>query len=257
MRMRTVRRSGLIGLLAATSMIIGGLPASADAGDGSAYGLSVSVTLLGGDPIAIGPLPVANADGPTDVSLISASVPGVLTVGVLNASASRDDITGEVDSRASTADLTFGAPPVNGISITLLEATCVATQSGVTGNTRLVGAELGALGDVDASPPPNTVIEVPGLLPGTTIVSITFNEQINNPDGSLTVNAVHIRLLDGVLGSIGSGDIIISQARCGPAAPPVPMASGAGLWLSLGVLGMAVVPVAVVLRRRQVAGRAV
>jgi hypothetical protein len=40
---------------------------------------------------------------------------------------------------------------------------------------------------------------------------ITFNEQIANPDGSFTLNAVHVRLL----GPWQVGDIIVGQATCG------------------------------------------
>ena len=35
----------------------------------------------------------------------------------------------------------------------------------------------------------------------------------------------------------------MSSATCGPAAPPMPLASGAGLWIGLGLLGAIAVPV--------------
>ncbi|HEY0636084.1 MAG TPA: choice-of-anchor P family protein [Pseudonocardiaceae bacterium] len=248
--MLTARRGGLIGLIAATSLLAGTLPANAAPGDGSAYGLRVSVTLLGLPPVTVGPLVEANADGPTENTLAGANVPGVLSTGVITTSAVFDEATGAVNSRASTADVAIGLLPGNAISATAIEATCSAVQSGVTGTSTLADLNLGGLGTVPVNPAPNTVITVPGVLPGVNIATITFNEQISNPDGSLTVNAVHIRLLDG-LGSIGSGDVVISSATCGPAGLPVPMASGAGLWLSLGVIGMAVLPVGVALSRRR------
>lgn len=53
---------------------------------------------------------------------------------------------------------------------------------------------------------------------------------------------------------VGKGDIVLAQAKCGPAAPPVPMASGAGLWLGLGLLGLAAIPIGgMVLRKRRAA----
>lgn len=250
--MRTARRGWLVGLAAAACLVAGALPASAAPGDGSAFGVSVSVSLLGSPPVTAGPFAASNTNGPTSNTLVGAAVPGVVSTGVINTSALRDDVTGEVNSRASTADLAVGLLPLNPISATAVEATCTAVQGGNSGATTLAGANLGPLGPISATPAPNTVINVPGPLPGTTIVSITFNEQINNPDdGSLTVNAIHIRLLGGVLGSIGTGDVIISQARCGPAALPIPMASGSGLWISLGLIGMAVVPAAIVVTRRR------
>jgi hypothetical protein len=73
------------------------------------------------------------------------------------------------------------------------------------------------------------------------------------------VNAFHLRLLGGKgLGFLGSGDVIISSVTCGPAALPIPMASGAGLWIGLGLLGAIALPVgrAVVRRRRSSAATA-
>lgn len=167
----------------------------------------------------------------------------MISARLLNASATRDDLTGEVNSRASTADVRLGLLTPNApISATIFEATCRATQDGNTGGTRLVGLQSGPLTDpIGASPSPNTVINVPG------IASVTINEQISNGDGSLTVNAIHIRLL----GSIGTGDVIISSATCGPPGLPTPLASGAGLWLSLGLLGFAVVPAGLFVARRR------
>ncbi len=95
-----------------------------------------------------------------------------------------------------------------------------------------------------ANPAPNTKISLLGL------ATITFNEQIQNADGSLTVNAVHITLN----ALVGQGDVVLASATCGPAAPPVPLASGAGLWLGLGLLGLAAIPVGgMVLRKRRAA----
>ena len=54
-----------------------------------------------------------------------------------------------------------------------------------------------------------------------------------------------------MLGSIGTGDVIISSATCGPAGLPIPMASGAGLWIGLGLLGVVAAPVAFVALRRR------
>lgn len=242
--MRTVRRGGLIGLVAVATLAAGALPASAAPGDGSAYGASASLSLLGGiGPITAGKFARASTDGPNDDSLASADVPSVLSLGVINTAAHRDGSTGQVDSSASTADVKVGLLAGNPITAKLVAASCVATEKGVSGSSTLTDLKLGKLGKVDASPAPNTKVELPGVL------SVTFNEQIDNSDGSLTVNAIHVRLLGGALSSIGSGDVIVSSATCGPAALPVPMASGIGLWIGLGVLGVAVLPLAWTVRR--------
>ncbi len=246
--MRSARLGGLMGLLAAACLVAGAVPASAAPGDGSAMGVSVSVILLGGVPITAGPFAAASTDGPTEDSLASAAVPGVVSVGVITTSATLDGSTGQVDSRASTADVAVGVlAPTAVVTAKVVEATCTATQQGMTGTSTLAGVDLGPLGPVDASPAPNTVVQV-GSPP---IASITFNEQVDNLDGSLTVNAIHVRLLGGALSSVGTGDVIVSQARCGPAALPIPLASGSGLWIGLGLIAMAVVPTAVVVTRRR------
>jgi len=258
MHMRTVRRGGLIGLVAAASLVAGALPASAAAGDGSAYGLSAEIEVLGHPLVSIDPTPVANADGPTEASLATIEVPGLLRTGVLNASAAHDEMTGQVDSAASVANIEFLGHLAG--SIGLVEVDCTAVEAGVSLSTRLVDVDLGNIGPLLENPAPNTVIEIgfddlldgaPLPDPGTTtgvLARLIINEQINNGDGSKTVNGLRIELLAEPL---GRGEIVVSSATCGPASLPVPLASGAGLWISLGLIGLAVVPVAVVLRRRQ------
>ncbi|WP_306463201.1 choice-of-anchor P family protein [Solihabitans fulvus] len=261
--MRITRRGGLVGLAAVAALLVGASPASAAPGDASAYAAKIQVTLLGQPAVTAGPFAEAKADGPTANSLATVHLPGILDTGVLNASASRDDQTGAVQSKASTADVrltVLGALGAEGagtrqgvgnntVGAQLIEAECHATQQGVAGSTKLVGVDLGSLGSVDATPAANTTIQVSAL--GVDVARIVFNEQIHNADGSLTVNAVHVTLLGGVLGSIGSGDVILSSATCGPAGLPIPMASGAGLWLGLGLLGIAAAPAAVVINRRR------
>lgn len=251
--MRTVRRGGPMGLaclVAVAVTVAGALPASAAPGDGSAYGVKTEVTLLGQPAVALGPLAAASTDGPTSDTLASAELPGILTTGVINTSAGRDDATGQVDSRASTADVSIGVLGTGKpITAELVEATCTATQDGNFGTATLVGLDLGSLGEVPVDPAPNTVVHVG--LGAANVASITFNEQIANDDGGLTVNAIHVRLLGGSLGSVGDGDVIISSATCGPAGLPIPMASGVGLWLSLGVLGLVMIPVGIGIARRR------
>lgn len=246
-----VRTTGLTGVVAIAALLLGAVPASAAPGDASAYGASVNVTLLGSPAVSAGPLAEANADGPTQNTAVGVDLPGILSTGVINTSAERDDNSGAVSSSASTAGLGIDLLTlVTGrISADAVVAECTATQEGITGATNLAGVNLGALGSVDANPAPNTKLVAQVLTVG--IAEVTFNEQIQNSDGSLTVNAVHVKLLQGVLGSIGSGDVIISSATCGPAALPIPMASGVGLWAGLGLVGLIAVPVAFTALRRR------
>lgn len=243
MHKHMVRRGGVVGLLAAAALLAGALPASAAPGDGSAFVVSAKLTLAGA-AVNVGPLSPSNTDGPTSAELASVSVPNVLTAGVAKSAAVRDEATGGVHSRASVADVALGLGGFTG-SIKLVEAICDATQAGNVGSSSIIKGTFGGQA-LPASPPPNTVIAVP---PGPApLVSIVLNEQIVNPDGSLTVNAIHIK----VNAPVASGDVIISSATCGPAAPPIPMASGAGLWIGLGLLGAVAIPVGFsVIRKRR------
>lgn len=246
-----VRMTGLAGVIAIAALLVGAAPASAAPGDASAYGARLNVTLLGNPAVNAEPFAAANANGPTQNTFAGVDLTGILKTGVMNASASRDEKSGGVYSRASTADVRVDllAKVTGKISAELVEAECTATQKGLAGKSKLAGVNLGKLGQVNADPAANTVLDV--QLAGIKIAEVIFNEQLKNDDGSLTVNAIHIKLLQGKLGSIGTGDVIISSATCGPAGLPIPMASGAGLWIGLGLLGVVAAPVAFVALRRR------
>ncbi|GGS43373.1 choice-of-anchor P family protein [Actinokineospora fastidiosa] len=241
MHNRMARRAGLLGLAVAAALIAGAAPAAAAPGDGSAFALDAELTLAGTGVVRVGPISPSHTDGPRQASVATAEIPGVLTTGLLTSAAELDEETGVVHAEAATADVELLLARLG--SIGLVQAFCDATQSGVQGSTVLADVRLAGV-EVAAEPGPNTVVEVDlGL---TDLVTIIFNEQIRNKDGSLTVNAVHVKadLL------VATGDIVISQARCGPAAPPIPLASGAGLWLGLGVAAAAVPFWIAVLRKR-------
>ena len=251
MRLRMTRRTGVAGLVAVAALVVGATPASAAPGDASAHGARLDLSLLGRDAVSAGPFAAADTNGQATDALAAVDLPDVLHTGVINASASRDDKTGGVVSRASTADahLALLESVTGGVSAELVEAECAATQKGLMGKARLVGLEVGRLGEVGAEPAPNTTLDVDLL--GVDVARVVFNEQVRNADGGLTVNALHVTLVGGALGSVGEGDLVVSSATCGPAGLPIPMASGAGLWIGLGMLVLFGVPVgAAALRRR-------
>ncbi len=238
MRMRFARRCGAVGVVVAAALVLGALPASAAPGDGSAYAANVAVTVLG-SAVDVGPLAPSDTNGPTSAALASDNVPGVLSAGAVTSHATLDEATGVVHSDASIAGVSLGLSVLTG-QIGAVQATCDATQAGITGSTTLANVSIPGV-TVAANPAPNTTIAVAPL------VSIIFNEQISNPDGSLTVNAVHIKLN----AVAATGDVILAQAKCGPAAPPVPLASGLGLWIGLGLLGLVAVPAGISMIRKR------
>jgi len=97
---------------------------------------------------------------------------------------------------------------VPAITATLIQASCTATGSTVSGTSTFTGATLGTTA-IAINPSANTkLINVPG------VAVVTLNEQITN-GGALTVNALHV-----VVGPNGSiADIIVGSATCGPNTP--------------------------------------
>lgn len=237
------RKAMLVVIAVVGALFAGAAPAWADTGDASASGVHVDVHLLGAEAVKAGPFAAASTSGQPTSSFAAVSLPGLLTTGVINAAAHRDDDSGQVDSSAS---IVKAGVPLLGIGADVVEAHCTATQQGEQGTSRLAGLRLGGLGQVAADPAPNTTVLA-------AVAKIVFNEQVHNADGSLTVNAVHITLLGGALHALGSGDVVLASATCGPAGLPIPMASGTGLWLGLGLLALAAVPAGAVLYRRRTA----
>jgi hypothetical protein len=240
MRMRLVHRGGATGVVVAATLVLGAMPVTAAPGDSSAYAANVAVALLGASAVNSGPLTSSNTRGPANASLTNVNVAGLVTAGVTTSSVTLDQESGVVRARADIADVGLGLAALTG-KIGAGSVTCDATHAGVNGNSTLADVAIPDVG-VSPYPVPNTTVNLPSA-------KIVFNEQVRGDDGSLTVNAAHI-YLNAV---VGSGEVVLAQARCGPAAPPIPLASGAGLWLGLGLLVLAAIPAALLIRKRRTA----
>lgn len=251
MKTHLLRRGGVLAAVVASVVLAGSVPASAAAGDGSAYGVNVDVTLLGSPAVHLGPLAAANTSGPTASTFAAVSAAGILTTGVINTSAVRDDNSGAVTAIANTAAVAVPLLkiPLGTVGAKAIEAKCVATQAGIVGSSTFAEAKLGSLGDIPVTPAANTTFQV-GAGP-LNVATVILNEQVSNPNGSLTVNALHVKLLGAALAPLGSGDLIVSSATCGPAGLPMPLASGAGMWIAFGLLGAVALPVGTRLVRRR------
>ncbi|GAA5198582.1 choice-of-anchor P family protein [Rugosimonospora acidiphila] len=224
MKTRTFRgRALLTGVASLLMLVVVADPAAAAPGPASSYGALVNVTVAG-IGVNVGPTPVSTV-GSSPNNIASLNIPGVLSTGVITTSATMDNTTGDLASEASIAGLNLGLATT--LTADAITADCTATSSGITGTTTLVNAFL-AGSQLAVNPSANTVINV------TPLITVTLNEQVNNPDGSLTVNAIHIHLTL----PLSSGDIYLSSASCGPWEAPVPMASGPGLKLGLGMVGL-------------------
>ncbi|WP_236792499.1 choice-of-anchor P family protein [Amycolatopsis sp. GM8] len=226
MRVTVLRSSGVLGL-AAGALLAGALtPATAATapGEGSAYGASAQVSLLpgvlgqGGLTVDTGTLAASSTAGPASASVADVPLRGLVTARAITSAAEHATSTGQVEANASIVDATL--PVLAGLtggtpSASVIAAKCASTASGVTGSSQVVGLDLGQLGTVPVAAAPNTALGLPG------IVQVIVNEQIHHDDGSLTVNALHIKLLGGQLtGALGSGDIVLASATCGKATTP-------------------------------------
>lgn len=132
--------------------------------------------------------------------------------------------TGSVASSASATNVVAGP-----FTAAQAGSSCQASDAGLVASAtisggRLVTAPGAPATPVAASPAPNTAYT--GTDASGAGFRVVFNEQITNPDGSLTVNAYHQLLL----GPSATGELILGQAVCG-----VTLAGMAGILSSLPV----------------------
>lgn len=204
---------------------------------GGAYGESVDVTTLGGSNVTSGPLPSVTlppgGGGPFTASVGGANVPGYLSAGVMNVSTEGGNLGSHQGFATSSASVANANALSGRVTADVVRSQCTSNGDGSSGSSTLTNARV--LGTpVAVNPAPNTVIPLPGI--GT----VTLNEQIrptNGPgDTSIIVRAIHIRL-DVAGGSLGQGDIIIAESRCGARGPDVVPVAPIGLLGVAGVLG--------------------
>jgi Ca2+-binding RTX toxin-like protein len=207
-------------------------PSMADvsAVSGGAFGYSATVSLFNQPPTSVGPQPTVvlppagggplTADAASGLAQFGAGIifsSGPITVSTQGTTGAG----GSVTSSASIQNVNMSQTEL--FTATGVTSTCTASENGSSGSTTITGGSLQTsegnpqmTGDevitqISANPAPNTVINAP--LQGETFQYI-FNEQTINPDGSITVNAVHVILL----GPASVGDLYIGQSRCGVTA---------------------------------------
>jgi hypothetical protein len=188
----------IAGALTTPVIIAANASASSTGGVSSAYG--VSATGL----VNLPAIPTASSvAGPRDKSLVELPPNPLVKLKALHTSATAGG------SRASVVDLKVAKAA---LSAHLITAKCVGGE----GSSHLVKASIGGHRlAVDAAP--NSAVNVP--IQGLDAVSVVLNKQVRNPDGSLTVTAIEVRL--GLVGGMGQA-IDISSATCaaGDATPP-------------------------------------
>ncbi|HLL74437.1 MAG TPA: choice-of-anchor P family protein [Pyrinomonadaceae bacterium] len=160
----------------------------------------VNATALGQQIVLSDTGPLPGKGGAQEASLLTASVPNLLTAEALHASTVAHGDRSR--SEASVADLTL---TVNGntISAGLLRsratATCEGGTAAVTGSSEIVALVINGQAIV-VSEAPNQTVTLP------TGGQVIINEQPNMPTGNITVNALHV-IVPGV------ADVVIASSH--------------------------------------------
>ncbi len=220
----TRRRSRLtaaaLGAVAATSLALAPV-ASAAPGQTSSTGLACGGLVTCG-PFAASAFPA----GPATNSVASAAVGTLLTTGVINTTANAGGAT------ASVADLNVRLSALRSLTATAVSSQCTvnSTSGAVSGSTSIVNGTVTVLTGTPitlaTSPAPNSTVSVAGL------ATITLNRQTTAPDGTLTVDAIYVQLLN------STQTITVASSVCGPRVLPIPVVAPA---VAVGGAAVAVV----------------
>ncbi|EID54710.1 choice-of-anchor P family protein [Saccharomonospora xinjiangensis] len=198
------KRTAALGAGVLSALVVGGIafaPTAVAAPEDSAYALAadglVNITKV---PHVIG----EGKDHLVHTDLPSAAN-RILHAGVFNSAVEQGY------AKASTTDVELGLPGVPAIAVGLVTAEC----DDLTGSTSVADLRIGGQEIALDQIGPNTEI-IPDALQG--IARITLNKQTANDDGSLTVSALSVDLLD------GTQTVDLSTATCTekPEAPEEP-----------------------------------
>lgn len=254
------RRTLLTGTTAILAVLLmaGPVMAALTSVSGRAFGESVNVTPLGLATVTSGPLPDTgelNSDGSNSPLTATAAnvcvgVPlagcNILSTGTLTVNT--QGTIGETGTVHSDATVQTVNALDGFLTATVVSSECdIDSDGNASGSSTLTNLQIQGGEPVAANPGPNTLITIAGL------ATVTLNEQTYDPaTNEITVNAVHIRLTGGAL---GTGDIIIAQSQC-DALPggPAPVIPESPLSILLPLMMVAVLGGAVFLasRRNQV-----
>lgn len=244
---------GRVGIAAVVMVLIGVWPSVALANhgivtavNGSAFGYSLSVSLFGGPSNARGPAPAAALAPDASNSPQTATAPSGSAVvgpatffssGPLNASSQATiGAGGSATSSINIANVnTSGLEPLTAAGVA---STCTASGAGGSGSATITGGTLEIDNGLDVNGnglftdagdhPPVTILVPSNPAPNTSFDGHThvngsqdnfryvFNQQVTNPDGSLTVYAAHEILQ----GPTAVGDLLIAKAQCGVTFTP-------------------------------------
>ncbi|MBW3546660.1 MAG: hypothetical protein KY452_00785 [Actinobacteria bacterium] len=218
--------------------------AAATAVEGRAFGYhAFSVTLLDSPQPNEGPTPAVDLAPDASNSPQTATAPEAQVAYGPAILFSSGQITVRTEGSFSPGPLVTSSTDVTDVNRSgdevfdadRVQSTCTGSDAGVTGSTTITNGTLRTHAQGDQTDPPHDegFVTIPtNPAPGHTVeghlhLSSTsreefryvYNEQVTNPDGSLTVNAVHAYFLGPTL----EGELIIGQSVCGPVPSFVPV----------------------------------
>ena len=176
----------------------------------SSYGVKATVSLLGTPLVNTTPTPTSNyPNGPASANTGTVTAGTALSTGAVTTTANGDDLKDTASASASVAGLGTGTAlaALQSISADLVQSTCTGTGGGVSGDAKVTGLKLGGTANttIPGTLPANYNVDVGGL------ATLTLNEQTTSNTGgksAITVNALHLKLLN------GTADVIAGQSVC-------------------------------------------
>jgi IPT/TIG domain len=186
--------------------------------DSSSYGIGATV-MVAALPVTLGRQPAAAYPaGPPTATRASLGVNPVASTGVLSAAASGDQI---LDTSAASAGVDGLDLLGSFLTADTIGSSC-ASGGALTGTATLANAKaggtarLGAAIDLPVKPAPNYTVAIKNVR-NENVATIVLNEQTAstaNGIRSISVNAVHVVLLGGALGSVARGNVVIGHSQC-------------------------------------------
>lgn len=218
--MRNARRTGVVGLAIAGLVLTGATHAqAADEVAVAAGSIGAVDVVLDGEVVEVDPIAECATGDTAEGSSGGVEVEDFVSYDGGETTCAIDPETGFATAEVSGDRFRmdglrqYGGPLIRMSSFT---ATCSTTETGSNAQVWFRG-----LTGIPVPPqlPANHVVTIPG--PGTgapPLATVTFNESIvpDPPDGSMTVNLMHIRLFpQGPADEVG-GDVIVGQVHCAP-----------------------------------------
>jgi hypothetical protein len=159
-----------------------------------------------------GPLP--SSGGSLSTSLLNATVPGLVSLHLLNADT--QGANSRTDSQASVALATITAAGIH-ITASILtsdaSASCQGGQVVLSGTSQIAALTVNGLSITVTGAPNQTV----PLLVGSLVINEQIGSTTSNPlGGDMLVNALHLSVL-------GAVDVVISSSRAGISCGEVPI----------------------------------